>query len=339
MQPNTIRRVLAAYGIDDYHISPVQKGYRNMSYPVTLQSGAMLNLILYKDEPHILPRIRRANGISNFLALQGLPVRRSQGPVTRLHGNSTRYAALYDYLPGETIPWEAYGKDHIKLLGKTMSLLHTLARDYKPSAGLSLPDVIGECETLLGRMERYFEDDGVIAALAGKLRLRFDPLRLAGITLLLDVCRQLPDRQPLHMDFVRGNILFGQDWQQSDRCLFLDDAWQPPYISGILDFEKVSMGPPVFDVARTLAFLLVDCRYKQPHKVVKYFVESGYQKRGTSRLDGRQLSALKGLTRFYMLHDLYKFLRHNPYEALPENEHFVRTRDFLLKDGIIKPTR
>jgi Ser/Thr protein kinase RdoA (MazF antagonist) len=113
---------------------------------------------------------------------------------------------------------------------------------------------------------------------------------------------------------VRGNILF-------------DDQAR---ITGVLDFEKTAWGHPALDIARTLAFLLVDCKYKSEDKTRKYFLISGYNKRGPARTPGSSPLLEKLITTF-LLHDFYKFLRHNPYESLRNNEHFVRTRDLLVQ--------
>jgi len=84
---------------------------------------------------------------------------------------------------------------------------------------------------------------------------------------------------------------------------------------------------PAFDISRTLAFLLVDCKYKLSAEVRKYFLRSGYEKRGQGELpDSRLVQALTGL---FLLYDLYKFLRHNPYESLHQNQHYIRTVDEL----------
>jgi Ser/Thr protein kinase RdoA (MazF antagonist) len=113
----------------------------------------------------------------------------------------------------------------------------------------------------------------------------------------------------------------------------LFDQNQKAKISGILDFEKASWGPPIFDIARTLAFLIVDCKYKPEPKVRKYFLHSGYNKRGDSNFTHTKV--FEQLVDFFLVHDFYKFLKHNPYETLEQNEHFVRTRDFLLKRNIL----
>lgn len=310
-------RILQQYGLSPRRLHAVQKGYRNESYAADVD-GRTVNLILYKREPGILGRIRSANRVSDYLAGKGFPARSTADLriVRAASGNYQKYASLYNYLPGKTIPWEAYTMDHIKQLGATMSNMHAALKTL-PQDGL--PYVIDESRQLLKRMEKYFADDGVHDALAGKLGLAIlDTTRLApALTAGID----LP-AQALHMDFVRGNILFAEG--------------DEPRISGILDFEKTAWGPPVFDIARTLAFLIVDCKYKDEAKVRKYFLQSGYNKRGQSAFDPSPL--LEDLLAFFLLYDFYKFLRHNPYQSLEQNEHFVRTRDFLLNRNIIART-
>ncbi len=308
-----IGRILKQYGLQATTIDAVQKGYRNESYAATLAGGQTVNLIIYKREPGILAKIQHANYVSNFLAEHGLPARCTiSDRIVRLgDGQTAKFAALYNYLPGQTIPWEAYTMEHIKQLGAAMSDMHHVLRELPQN---DLPFVIDECRALLKRMQKYFADEGVRGALAGKLGLAIlDTTRLRpALAATLD----LP-AQALHMDFVRGNILF-------------DDRAQ---ITGILDFEKTSWGPIIFDIARTLAFLLVDCKYKTEDKVRKYFLVSGYNKRGANSFTASPL--LEDLIDFFLLHDFYKFLRHNPYESLPQNEHFVRTYKLLINRHLL----
>ncbi len=318
MSKELVQRILQQYGLQSSSVQAVQKGYRNETYAATLTDDRVVNLIIYKREPDILGKILRANYVSNFLASQGMPAREVvDSRIMRLQAPGfTKYAALYNYLPGVTIPWEAYTMDHIKQLGAVMSDMHSA---LKPLAQHELPFVIDESRELLKRIEAYFTEDGVHDALAGKLGLAlFDT---TGMRPALTACVALR-AHALHMDFVRGNILFTEG--------------NTVAVSGILDFEKTAWGPPIFDIARTLAFLLVDCKYKDEAKVRKYFLHSGYNKRGTSTFEPSPL--LEDLVSFFLLHDFYKFLRHNPYESLGENEHFVRTRDFLLKRNILAQT-
>lgn len=308
--PALVANILAAYAIPYISILPPQKGYRNTSYRVC-GGSADLNVMVYKSEPAILLRIHHANNVGDFLAQAGLPARRLHDPrILKLQANNrVQYAAVYNYLPGQTIPWEAYTMAHIKQLGRIMSDMHAKLATYDGD----LPDVTDELLALNKRMQHYFASPDVQRALKQKLSLVAKP---HDFTALLQQCKNLRGQQALHMDFVRSNILF-----------------QGTTVTGILDFEKAARGHPAFDMARTLAFLLVDCKYKLPRKTYKYFVRSGYNKYGAATLTATQL--LAKLVPFFLWHDFYKFLRHNPYEFLPQNEHLTRTTTLLLKRGLL----
>lgn len=334
MDDKTIKRVLEKFGVDYRQIRDVQKGYRNESYPVVRSSGETINLMFYKQEPHILQKIKHSHAVARYLAERGMAVRVPLNNRLLLlrAGTLQKYAALYNYLPGETIPWEAYTQEHIKLLGQTMAEMHGSLASFDAAELKMQADAAGQSLGLLARMAFYLQDTGVQRALKAKLNLTLPHGSLDRLEKLLKALKKLPNKQALHMDFVRGNILFRPK-----------TADQPLAISGILDFEKTAYGHPLFDVARTLAFLLVDCKYKPEEKVRKYFLLSGYKKRGgaslpsiTVSLDGIKTEALEALINFFLLHDFYKFLRHNPYEPLEQNEHYLRTRNFLLRRGVLK---
>jgi Ser/Thr protein kinase RdoA (MazF antagonist) len=303
-------RILARYGLPAGTSGPPEKGYRNESHAYTLHDGQTLNFVLYKREPGILTRIQNANRVANYLAGRGFPARRTfDTRILRLQAKEyLRYGSLYEYLPGTTIPWEAYTMKHLKLLGEAMSNMHALLAGQ---AQEKLPSVIAESQALLGRMQTYLGQPSVQNALRTKLGAT---LRVPAFD--FSVFEAYP-QQPLHMDFVRSNILFDNT----------------PALTGVIDFEKAAYGPPVFDIARTLAFLLVDCKYKPEEKIRKYFLISGYNKRG--RASFTTWGALDHLVTFFLLHDFYKFLRHNPYESLNQNMHFVRTKMFLNARGLI----
>lgn len=331
MQATTIARVLHAYGLPAEKVLPSEKGYRNESHPVLLVNGQRANVILYKNEPGIVATIRRIHAVSSYLAEMGFPVRRPLDNRILQADNShgCRYLALYNYLAGHTISWEAYTQKHLKLLGKMMSDMHAGLEAFPTG---NLPSAAEQYVATYERMKRYFAGNAVAEALQRKLGLSVPDDKLQEGVMILSACKSLSHQQALHMDFVRSNILFV-------------DRANGPEISGILDFEKVAVGHPLFDIARTLAFLLVDCKYKTESQVRKYFLYSGYQKRGAKKLlrvtvrsnTGMEL-LLERLVDIFLLYDFYKFLRHNPYESLPENEHFVRTRDILLTRGVISTT-
>lgn len=322
------RRILKTYGIVDVEMFSPGKGYRNHSFPARLPDDSRVNLMLYKRELGMLKRVQQANKVSDYAYSHGLPARHTHDHrimrLTSSQGES--YAALYDYLPGATISWEAYTMKHIKLLGQTLSDLHAVLTDLDATG---LPSVVDDYVQICERMQSYFARPGVQGALRRKLGLSIADEVFDEFKKLLRACSYLPAQQVLHMDFVRSNILF-------------DDSNDELSISGILDFEKAAYGSPLFDIARTLAFLLVDCKYKEAEKVRKYFLRSGYQKRGsatykdiTITIGAARITVLDRLVELFLVYDFYKFLRHNPYKYLRQNEHFVRTSTRLLGGRLI----
>ncbi|HSW66801.1 MAG TPA: phosphotransferase [Bacillota bacterium] len=320
-----LRRILAAYGLHNGTLSAVQKGYRNESHAVTLEDGRRLNLILYKSEPGIVAKIKNAEYVASWLHDHGLVVRtQTDKRIVHLQSHHRhKYGALYSYLPGKTIPWEAYTQTHIKALGGALSDMHAALTDLPRRQG---GQVANEYLALQKRMHRYFTSPNVCAAMEAKLGLQLPQRTLSGLVRLLKLAEGLPGQHWLHMDFVRGNILFAGE-----------------RISGVIDFEKCAWGHPLFDIARTLAFLIVDCKYKSEEKVRKYFLHSGYTKRGASSFTNIRLitehgdiNILESMIDMFLVYDFYKFLLHNPYEYLGQNEHYLRTVELLTKRQLAK---
>lgn len=291
----------------------------------------MYNFILYKHEPRIVELIERTNALGSHVAAHSLPVR---APFDqRILRVGRRYGSLYGYLDGVTIPWEAYTMKHIKLLGYAMAKFHTAGENYD---GPALPDVETVYLEIVERMSRYFAQEDVQEALRDKLNLS---VRFPDFQTLLKTAKQLIGRAPLHMDMVRSNVLFRES-QDGDELVVGKLA-----LSGILDLEKASMGHPLFDVARSLAFLLVDCP-KPEEKIRKYFLDSGYRKRGCRSIQAESSQAtrdsvsgsevLEQLITLFLTYDLYKFLKQNPYESLSKNHHFKRTIDILLARKVVQ---
>lgn len=332
---NLASKIILAYDLKPKQLLAEAKGYRNHIFPAVLEDGRAVSVIVFKNEPGILQTVQRSDRISDYLASKGFLVRQRLDPRTiaiQSHAGSVRYAALYSYLPGSTIPWEAYTKAHIKALGKTMSDMHHALKKYSPH---DLPDVEEEYLGIISRMRKYFSDAGVQKAMTAKLGLSLRPESLLVYEELLYKCRSLQGRQALHMDFVRGNILFGKVVDHTGLAI----------IDGILDFEKAACGYPLFDISRTLAFLLADCKFKTQAQVRKYFLYSGYSKRGQAKLptntvilNGRKMPLLEILTTMFLAYDFYKFLRHNPYESLTQNEHYLRTLLLLQERGLVQTT-
>lgn len=325
MQLTNIERALTYYGLDYTRILPRQSGYRNSIYPIELKNGQIVNFLVYKQEKGILQKINTVHSVSEILNQAGLPVRHQlDDRIMVLSKDRFKvYGCLYNYLPGSTIPWEAYTKSHIKLLGKGLATLHKELKSIPKSQAPETEQVLRDIQT---EMTNYFQTPGVKKAMKTKLQLSIDLSKLQNIT--QDIYELRTEHQLLHMDYVRGNILFdkpGQDSRLNEKDIS---------ISGILDFEKISYGNPMHDIARTLAFLLVDCKYKSAAKIQKYFLQSGYIKRGG--LEIPNISNLDSFVFFYLTHDFYKFLAHNPYEDLSLNQHYMRTRDILLKTKLLE---
>lgn len=326
----TIEKILSLYDLRPRTFLEQKKGYRNISQAFVTEDGTIFNLMLFKQEPLIKDQIISTDKFTSYLSENGLPVRRAiDKRIVQISSPAgIRLARLYNYLPGQTISWEAYTQKHIKLLGSMMAEMHKLAADY---AGDSVPLVHETAIANATTMQRYFSDSNVVKAMAKKLNLSIPFDRIKTFITVLSSAPAWGTQLPLHMDFVRSNILFDQD------------STEDLHISGIIDFEKAAYGPPVFDLARTLAFLIVDCKYKDAAKVRKYFLHSGYKKRGGADLqlkalrvgDVRQLN-IEWLISFYLLYDFYKFLRHNPYESLFQNEHYVRTVAVLLDRAVLE---
>lgn len=356
LSEEVMRRVAHMYGVRVAAFGPIEKGYRNASYSFTTEDERWLNFILYKKEPGIVELIRRTNAFGRHAA-SGLPVRAPADE--RILRVGSRYGSLYKYLPGETIPWEAYSMKHIKLLGFSLAQFHAAAKDFDRA----LPDVETVYKEIDKRMRRYFSETGVKQAMTQKLGLTIvHPKALP----FLDQMKKVPTRIPLHMDFVRSNVLF-KTATSGDKLTVGSVA-----LSGILDLEKAAYGHVLFDVARTLAFLLVDCN-KPPEKIYKYFLSSGYEKRGgglwffdeysfavlyagwtfpvqrgdtmwhlepseAKRNTAKSYSfyVLEQLVTMFLIYDFYKFLKQNPYESLSENHHFLRTVAILRARKVLQ---
>jgi Ser/Thr protein kinase RdoA (MazF antagonist) len=345
---NAIHSILKAYNITDkiVNVCPAQTGYRNTIFPLKLAANKKLALVVFKQEPKIIKRIRCSNDITQFLSKRGWPVRvtltnqNDQSILKVSKNNKSRYVCVYNYLPGHTINWEGYTKKHIKLLGQVLGFLHQDLASFDKTANIFQQKEVLILKDLLLEMNTYFNNKFVQQALKTKLKLNPNKTAWPYFKTLLTKLADIKNQQWLHLDFVRSNLLFQTlSKQQIADPRFAFDADQTDKnqiltISGVLDFEKAAFGPKVIDLARTLAFLLVDCKYKTSTQVRKYFLHSGYEKRGKNKIVYPEL--LDPLTSFFLFYDFYKFLLHNPYESLEGNEHYVRTKQYLLKIGLLK---
>lgn len=291
-----------------FKILATYKGYRNTQIHLRYGNKEYM-LCIYKKEKGIKERIDNADRIMS-LCFPTLPVKQR----IKVISTSPNLIILYSFLPGSTISWEGYTMKHIKGLGEYMGKLHTILgrTRYKD---IDLENEIDISLSHLKEMEKYFKEKGVLLALKNKLNI-YPTINFKNYLKVFKEIKKL-DSQILHMDFVRGNVLFNDNKN----------------ITGIIDFEKCAYGPRVLDISRTLAFLLVDCKYKSEEKIRKYFLMSGYVKRGEMKHPSLRLIDI--LVEYFLLYDFFKFLYHTPYESLKENEHFVRTCKRLLDSKVI----
>lgn len=326
-----VKQILKKYF--DKNIVKVEKltgGFRNQCFKVATSENEKFVFIVYKSEEGIGRLIKSAHKVAKFLANKGFPTR-----VPKVDKNGLEYiqiefqggkqfAALYNFLHGSTIPWEAYTRRHLKSIGKTLSDMHYYLReaDFKKS----LPNWYEQTQKEIKQMNNYFKK--VEPWIEKKLEVKLNWEKIGNLSALssqLLATRSL--ESVLHYDFLRGNILFSEK---------IDRKWDTYPIVGILDFEKVCWGPVVADIARTLAFLLVDVKYKKNKKIRKRFFISGYKRRGKNDLPEVVDSAIfENLLAFYWLRDFWKFCENNPYEYLHMNEHYGRTKELLVGEGIL----
>ncbi|MEI6462783.1 MAG: hypothetical protein WCO33_03920 [bacterium] len=244
--------------------------------------------------------------------------------------NPNQNVIIFNYVLGSTIPWEGYEMNHLKLLGLAMSNLHFELKELDTKLTDGIEVQVGQ----VYEMQKYFADRGVVKALEDKLSIKLNTNLEKYIKLFEEIKKQ--PIQTIHLDLVRGNILFAtkDEIKNEDSKIFLTID-NELFLTGILDFEKVALGPRILDIARTLAFLIVDCKYKEEGKIRKYFLESGYNKRGKMKLP--EMKYLSDLMEYFWLYDFFKFLYYTPYESLLDNEHFKRTLKELMKRDLILP--
>lgn len=238
-----------------------------------------------------------------------------------LDKSGLHFLGVYDYIEGKTIEWNGYTRRHLRAIGEAMAKMHVL---------LELRNIQKEYAAIKQWQDYFAQDNQRLLSYLKLnaphvlrkvgLKIDFDRLNdlIAELKNLSESQTTLAQNQLIHCDFVRGNILFtGKK---------LVNTYE---IAGILDFEKMLYGPVEVDLARTYAFLLVDCQYKTADEVNKYFLEEGYGLLGRGR--NYSISYLNRYMVYFWLRDFWKFLECNPYESLVQNYHFNKTVEILLR--------
>lgn len=331
-------------GAAKIEIRELEQGYMNTAFTVavldelSLQKGRKFVVVIYNvnryndQSKKFLTQTYQA---ASALERSGLPARTAVQNFksqliseVKFSDGKIRLIGLYRYLPGSTIPWEGYTRRHLRALGRTMAEVHKIWSKYDgessdiPCWGNYLES---DCESMFG----YFNANENF--IKNKLKVKLNSERgkqtineLRGVR--IEVNSQCDLYQLIHCDFVRGNILFSD--QKKD---------QTYPITGILDFEKVMHGPREADLGRTLAFLLVDCKYKTRQEIDQYFLREGYllkidQSESYSKLS---FNKLQTYINYFWMRDFWKLLQCNPYEDLSLNFHYGKTLQELKKQKLI----
>ncbi|MEP7104164.1 MAG: phosphotransferase [Candidatus Dojkabacteria bacterium] len=303
------------------------KGYRNLPLKLKTKSKSY-TLIIYRNHEDIHNIISNANEFSEYLHNHNFPSRKIIRTIKgeseiKLNGKSRKYfACLYEYIEGETIPWEAWTRKHLILLGKSMSEIHNIGKDFPLMKLSSVEKVL---EQQLKSLDSYLFDHKIQKTLQSKLNINIDETNFKIFhTKLEKILKETKDssKTTLHMDLVRGNLIF-------------ENKAKELKLSGVIDFEKVTKGSSIYDIARTFAFLLTDCKYKTDREIIYNFLYLGYLDSRRTEFNKEFKNDLPILVNFFWIYDFYKFLKHNPYENLNRNEHFVRTVARLRKSRIL----
>jgi Ser/Thr protein kinase RdoA (MazF antagonist) len=316
-------------------IHEYSQGYMNHVLQVDINAAryvvVIYNSMRYRGQSGV-DFISELSRISEYLNAKNFPARRAilakRGVFVSqmlLEGQNSNphLVGLYEYLPGNTLEWDGYTRRHLRALGEKMGQMHNLLSEYNS----------GKRPSAIQEWPEYFERDNKrlmtyigkhTKSITKKLQLK---VHLNEVEKLIKTLGQqigeIPLRsQLIHCDFVRGNILFSETK--------LNNTYP---IIGVLDFEKMLYGPVIVDVARTLAFLLVDCRYKTEAEILKYFLHEGYIVLGK----GSVLSVLEldPYMVYFWLRDFWKFLECNPYEDLKKNYHFNKTVEILMEKKLL----
>jgi len=356
---NIAKVLVQHYNLKPRCVTKLDGGFRNQCFRIFTNEKKQYVCIIYKSERGIDKLISNAHIVADFLKTEKFPVRypiqtlRGEDFIKHKDGGKVRRIAVYNYLPGRTIPWEAYTRRHLKSMGKTLSDIHYTLSQHRGDKSQSkkslnrkstIPHSRKRSESIIEKLPKWWritrkeiEDmleyfNRVEPWIEKKLKVKLDWDSVKAVLGdLVEDCRQFPSGV-LHYDFTRGNIVFSSK---------LNEKLDVYPIVGILDLEKVCYGPMIADIARTLAFLMVDCKYKDEQTVRKRFLQSGYQKRGNTKLafDTEFYRVLDRLIAFFWLRDFWKFLEHNPYEYLYMNEHYLRTKNLLLKVNLLTESK
>ncbi|MBD3329774.1 phosphotransferase [Candidatus Dojkabacteria bacterium] len=313
-------------------IEELEQGYMNLVFRIGSEKTSYICIIYNRNrynDSKAQRYLSKSYQAAEFLSQNKIPVRtayknRNGGLISRADfgDGKQRLFGLYKFLSGSTIPWESYTRRHLRSLGRTLNQIHRTWAEYENATG----DFVKWNEYIekdSKSMLEYFNRNEKFIKIKLGVKLDFSAydLLIKSIQTTFQTGFQL-----IHCDFVRGNILFSQKK--------LPKVYP---ITGVLDFEKVMAAPIQVDLARTLAFLLVDCKYKTREEIIKYFITEGYLWKVEKGIPDSKLNfnEIQKLVNYFWMRDLWKLLQCNPYEDLSLNFHYDKTVQKLIKQKLI----
>lgn len=275
----------------------IEQGFMNNVYKICIGDKSYIAIFYNKNRynnSYAKNFLEEINNICLFLKSNSIPCRVTNNQIVQVDG---RFLGIYDFIEGKTLSWEAYTRRHLTSLSETMNKMHTVLQDYKGTR--YIPSWNDYLPIDYKKLHKYYTEN--LPTIETKLGIKIEIEKIESLYKNI-INRPVSNKQLVHMDFVRGNILFDNNYK----------------ITGILDFEKMLIGDTQLDRARTYAFLVVDCKYKTKEQIDYYFGKGD-----------------KNLVEYFWLRDFWKFLSCNPYESLSQNEHYQGTLLQLKKTQYI----
>ncbi|EKD49417.1 MAG: hypothetical protein ACD_63C00149G0003 [uncultured bacterium] len=146
------------------------------------------------------------------------------------------FIGVYSYVHGESILWQAYSSKKIKSAVSYLYFFHKSSRSFQDKN--SCARILRSVADLKAKIEEFKSPF-----------FKIEKKRACEIlSELYDAVAEREDELTvLHGDYGRGNIIFEKE-----------------KVTGMIDFESVCLGHPVFDVGHFLGTLLVDTLWQAP---------------------------------------------------------------------------
>jgi Ser/Thr protein kinase RdoA (MazF antagonist) len=358
------------YGFDfsnvlSIEIAKIDEGYMNNCIIIRLlPQNQRLVIIIYNtnrySEEKSQNRIKNAYMAARVLNRNSIPVRIPLKTATsppkdfieiNVTDQKTTILGVYNYLPGQTVPWESYTRRHLRAVGLYMRRIHHIWQQEDPNKYPFLPKWTDYIRNDSQKLFKYFKKNQQYIKKKLDIEIDLDFIKTLKKQITNSPLHQPHLNQLVHQDLVRGNILFGS---MKKKNIYP--------IHGIIDFEKILIANPITDLARTLSFLFVDCKYKTIPEIKKYFLDQGYfafetihnqkfpnapkqsklkQETVTKEKNKKLLTELppfrhiKHFMLYFWVRDLWKLLSRNPYQDLMHNFHYKQTSNRLHAEKVI----